>query len=413
MQKKGTLPDERRTVIPVSQLIEECEKYLRSLGYGKHSMRMYCEIWDRFAMYAAEQGQQTFTASFAEQYLSAKYGITEGTAQTAHHRNLVLAMRRLSDYQSNGELYTFKVRVKSLDHSEAIQQLLDAFYGQYSLKVVPNTLDRAKHDIEKFINYLAGAGIKDFRLVTLEAIHEFILSLDGYSPKTITDMLSRIRFLCKFAFEQGYHDEDLSPRVSTTRAVANRYVPTTYTPEEKERLLAAVDRGNSTGKRDYAILLLATRLGMRAGDIRNIELENLRWETDSIEFTQGKTNTPISLPLLADVGNAIIDYLKHGRPQTQSRKLFISHIAPYREFGEHNSMYRIMNKHLSLAGIDTHGKQRGLHTLRHSLAGALLENNVSLPMISGILGHSNTNTTGEYLKIDLNNLRRCALEVTL
>jgi site-specific recombinase XerD len=413
MQRKEALSAERRVGIPVLQLVEECEEYLRSLGYSKHSMRMYCEIWERFSRYAAEQNQEAFTASFAEQYLREEYGITDGTAETAYRKNLVLAMRRLSDYNSNGELYTMKVRVKLLNHPEIIRQLLDAFYGQYSRKVVPSTLSRAKHDIEKFTNYLTGAGIEDFRFVTLDVIHEFILTLRGYSPKTITDMISRIRFLCKFAFERGYHDEDLSLRVSTTRAVANRYVPTTYTPEEKERLLAAVDRGNPVGKRDYAILLLATRLGMRAGDIRDIKLENLHWDTDSIEFTQRKTNMPISLPLLADVGDAIIDYLKHGRPQTQSRNIFISHIAPHREFGEHNSLYRIMGKHLSIAGIDTHGKQRGLHTLRHSLAGALLENNVSLPLISGILGHVDTNTTGEYLKIDLNNLRKCALEVSL
>lgn len=121
----------------------------------------------------------------------------------------------------------------------------------------------------------------------------------------------------------------------------------------------------------------------------------------------------ISLPLLADIGDAIIDYLKNGRPQTKSRNVFISHIAPNREFNEHNSMYRIMNKYLSKAGIDTHGKQRGLHTLRHSLAGSLLEADISLPLISEILGHTDTNTTGEYLKIDLNNLRKCALEVML
>jgi integrase len=155
------------------------------------------------------------------------------------------------------------------------------------------------------------------------------------------------------------------------------------------------------------------RLGMRAGDIRNLKLENLHWGRDSVEYTQGKTNVPVSLPLLAEVGDAIIEYLKYGRPSTQSRNVFVNHNAPHREFSEHNSMYRIMNKHLSIAGIDTHGKQRGLHTLRHSLAGALLGNNISLPLISEILGHVDTNTTGEYLKIDLNNLRKCALEVTL
>lgn len=400
--------------MPISELILACNQYLRSLGYGKDSMKMYSQIWNKFLRYADANGQSVFTAGFAEQYLREKYGITEESViEKGYRQNLLCAMRRLSDFQSCGELYTKKVRVNHRQRPEALEQLLVEFYEQYSTKVVPNTLNRAKHDIEKFMNYLDDTGITDFHAVTIPAIHEFIVTLRGYSPKTITDVLSRIRFLCKFAYEHSYHDEDMSVKISNTRTVVNRYVPTTYTADETKRLLAAVDRGSPVGKRDYAILLLATRLGMRAGDIRDVKLDNIHWETDSLEFIQGKTKAPISLPLLADIGDAIIDYLKNGRPQTKSRNVFINHIAPNREFSEHNSLYRIMNKYLSKAGIDTHGKQRGLHTLRHSLAGSLLEADVSLPLISEILGHADTNTTGEYLKIDLNNLRKCALEVTL
>jgi len=405
--------DATRLAMPITELISECDQYLRSLGYGKDSMRMYNNIWNTFMNYAAAKNQSVFTPSFAEQYLGEKYGITENTGKTYYHKNLILTMRRLSDFQACGKLYTRKIRVKPQQHPEAIKRLLDEFYMQYARKVVPHTLERAKHDIEKFANYLDNEGITDFRVVTLSIIHGFILSLSGYSPKTITDTLSRIRFLCKFAFEHGYHNEDMSVRISKTRIVANRYVPTTYTPDEIERLLAAVDRGSPAGKRDYAILMLATRLGMRAGDIRDIKFENLHWEQDSIEFTQGKTKMSITLPLLTEVGDAIIDYLKYGRPATKSNNIFISHIAPYMGFTEHNSLFHTMNKYLSLAGIDTYGKQRGLHTLRHSLAGSLLQANTTLPVISEILGHADTDTTGEYLKIDLNNLRKCALEVTL
>ena len=403
-----------RESLSVATLIKECGEYLRSLGYGKDSMRMYNEIWRKFLNYAQTHNQKIFTPDFAEQYLLEKYEITsESMVKKGYKQNIILAMRRLSDFQSCGRLFTQKLRVKHRQRPESLRKLLAEFYEQYSTKVVPNTLSRAKHDIEKFMNYLDDIGITDFCSVTIPVIHDFILTLAGYSPKTITDVLSRIRFLCKFAYEKNYHDEDMSIRISNTRTVTNRYVPTTYTADEKKRLLAAVDRGNPVGKRDYAILLLATRLGMRAGDIRDIKLENFHWKTDSIDYVQGKTKIPISLPLLADVGDAIIDYLKNGRPQTESRNVFVNHIAPNKEFAEHNSMYRIMSKHLSKAGIDTHGKQRGLHTLRHSLAGSLLEADIALPLISGILGHTDSNTTGEYLKIDLNNLRKCALEVTL
>ena len=176
-------------------------------------------------------------------------------------------------------------------------------------------------------------------------------------------------------------------------------------------MLNAVDRGNGVGKRDYAILLLAVKLGMRAGDIRDLQLEDLKWETNRIEFTQRKTNQPVSLPMLEEIGLALIDYLRLGRPQAASKNIFISHIMPYEGFGVHNSMHRIMSKYLNLAGVKADDKQKGLHALRHSLASTLLEGNTPLPVISEILGHVDTNTTGIYLKVDLNGLRRCALEV--
>ena len=410
------LVEKRRLEMPLAQLIAECDGHLCSLGYSKWSLGMYRGIWSKFTRYAELQGQDAFTASFAEKYLYEEYNLTDDdSAKTAYQKNLILAMRRLSDFMSCGQLYTKKVKVKHKVRPEALRQLLGKFYEQYSKKVVPNTLDRAKHDIEKFMNYLDDIGIVDFQHVTLSEIHEFIMSIKkyGYSSKTITDILARIRFLCSFAYENNYHKEDMSVRISTMRTISSRYVPTTYTKEEIARLLEAIDRGNPVGKRDYAIMIMATRLGMRAGDIRELKLENLHWETDSISFVQRKTKTPISLPLLSDVGDAIIDYLKNGRPPTKSKNIFVNHIAPNREFAEHNSMYRIMSKYLTVAGIDTHGRQRGLHSLRHSLAGSLLEADVSLPLISEILGHNNSETTGDYLKIDLNNLRKCALEVSL
>ncbi|MBC8554248.1 MAG: tyrosine-type recombinase/integrase, partial [Candidatus Brocadiales bacterium] len=185
-----------------------------------------------------------------------------------------------------------------------------------------------------------------------------------------------------------------------------------YNKEEVQKLLNTVDRGNPKGKRDYAILLLASRLGIRAGDICSLSFDNIKWASNEIALVQGKTHDKILLPLLPEVGSAIIDYLKYGRPVTDSSTIFVRHICPITQLSA-PTLHSIVHHYLRLAGINIPaGKKHGPHALRHSLASALLEKNIPLPIISEALGHKNTDTTSIYLKIDINYLRRCALDIS-
>ncbi len=127
-------------------------------------------------------------------------------------------------------------------------------------------------------------------------------------------------------------------------------------------------------------------------------------------MTQHKTGKPLTLPLLEDVGLAIIDYLKFGRPKSESENIFLCHKPPIKELG-YRALYPIVSGYLSKAGLLVQGKKHGPHALRHSLASRLLEENIPLPVISEILEHTNTETTAVYLSISIEQLRRCALEV--
>jgi integrase len=156
--------------------------------------------------------------------------------------------------------------------------------------------------------------------------------------------------------------------------------------------------------------LLIARLGLRAGDVTSLTFENIDWEGNRITLTQHKTGRPLILPLLEDVGTAVIDYLRFGRPNCVSPEIFIRHFPPVGPFVS-KSLYNMVAGYIGKTGLLERGKKRGPHALRHSLASRLLEKNVPLPVISEILGHANTNTTSAYLAIDINKLRACALEV--
>jgi len=188
-------------------------------------------------------------------------------------------------------------------------------------------------------------------------------------------------------------------------------LPTTYTKEEVEKLLKSVDRANPKGKRDFAMILLAARLGLRASDICRMKFENINWKQNMIRIKQTKTARTVELPLLTEVGNAIIDYLKYGRPESALPYIFLCMGQPYGKLKE-PTLHSIVTFYLKRAKIDNLDKKKhGPHALRHSLACSLLEQKTPLPVISEVLGHSNTESTKTYLRIDLNSLRQCSLEV--
>jgi integrase len=206
-------------------------------------------------------------------------------------------------------------------------------------------------------------------------------------------------------------DVDLSYLVPKDNYRKEAKLPTTYTEEEIERMLSAVDRGNPKGKRDYAMLLLACRLGLRASDICGLSFSNLLWQENLIVLIQEKTKKRIELPLLADVGNAIIDYLKYGRTVSQLPYIFLHAGHEERKLAE-PTLHSIVSLYLKRAGVkNVEKKKHGPHALRHSLAGFLLQKKTPLPVISEILGHDSTESTKTYLRIDMEHLRQCALEV--
>ncbi len=148
---------------------------------------------------------------------------------------------------------------------------------------------------------------------------------------------------------------------------------------------------------------------MRCSDIKNLQMENFHWAAKKIIFTQSKTRTPLILPLTSEIGWAVIDYLKYGRPKIESHYLFVRHMAPFGPFSEGDHLGQLIQRYMVLGHIPTLKKKRGMHSLRHTMASVLLEKDTPLPVISDILGHIDTDSTAIYLKVDIKKLKECAL----
>jgi integrase len=215
----------------------------------------------------------------------------------------------------------------------------------------------------------------------------------------------------QYLFMRGILLRDLSAELPTFRLASNAKVPSVWEPELVKQLLAEVDRSSPKGRRDYAILLLAARLGLRLGDIKVLTLDHLHWSTSTIEIVQSKTGEPLVLPLIEEVGAAIIDYLQAGRPPVDHRHLFTNLTPPFDPICQNDRLYRVVAYWRDLAGIKFKVPQRqGLHSLRHTLATRLLGAQTPFPVISAVLGHASPATTFIYAKADVETLRLAAID---
>jgi site-specific recombinase XerD len=237
-----------------------------------------------------------------------------------------------------------------------------------------------------------------------------ILTFVSAHPSDKVNIVSTLRVLFRFWKEEHVVDSRFDELFDTYKVHRKERIPSFFTAEEVMRIEQSITRSSGVGKRNYAMVLLASRLGLRASDIAGLRFSDIDWDRNLVTLTMQKTGKVIELPLLADVGNAIIDYLRHGRRKSPLQNVFISERAPY-VAATPRLVTNAVREIVIHSGVDTSGRHYGPHSLRHSLASTMLDGGTMMPVISESLGHRSTQTTLTYLKIDIRSLLRCALPV--
>lgn len=236
----------------------------------------------------------------------------------------------------------------------------------------------------------------------------------GYAPKTTGSLRSALADFLRHLRKAGQIREDLAGRLPPQRYPRRgESAPHPWTAKDVRLVLDQIDRQSAIGKRDYAMVLLTARLGLRVGDLRRLQLGWFDWRAKTLAFTQHKTGLPLTLPLPSDVGWAVIDYIRHGRPEAGCPQVFVKHRYPFTAFGSSTSAGCRLRYYARRAGIVfLAGRSHGLHSLRGALAVAMLQTDTPPPVVAAVLGHAATNTTAaHYLRLDTEHLRRCALDV--
>ena len=229
----------------------------------------------------------------------------------------------LGDFQQHGSILRRYYKQKDLLQNSVFKEVLQN-YAKYcqdkEYSIV--TQNHYRKITEKFLSFLESQKVISYTNITFNHISDYINTLLGYSHKTVELQLCALRSFLRFLNINELYQQDLAETIPALKARKQNRIPSVWSPENVTKLIKVIDRGNPAGKRDYAIILLVARLGLRTIDIKRLKLDNVKWQDNRIEFIQSKTSREISLPLLPDVGWAIIDYLRNGRPKVESPYIF-------------------------------------------------------------------------------------------
>lgn len=391
-------------------LIHRCRDELHDREYTASHAELITNEWDAVLSWFQKNNLTEFNRKNGYLYCDEVIGshvIIDG--MTDVQKRQLRAVRMLITYQEDGDFEFRSPRGERIFRGDTGEWMLRHLQSEKDRGLSESTLQCKRIYLYRFNDYLTQKGI-DFEDITVDVMEDFF-SKTARSLATRHNCANHLRQLFHYLYECHHTKIDLSRYILKDRYKNKCRLPTTYTEEEIRRILEAVDRSSAIGRRDYLILLLAAQYGWRSGDIVRFRLSQIDWEKNVISFDQKKTGFPAEYPLLASVGNAVIDYLRYGRPESDAPEVIVSNRAGKRGSPlKRPAVHAVVSRYMREAGIaHWQEKKHGPHALRHSLATNLLRKDVPLPVISAVLGHQSTQSTGIYLRIDVDRLSLCVL----
>ena len=304
-----------KTYLP--DLISGLKQELLRLGYTKGSMTFYRRRWNQLMAYAEDRGECYYTEQLGMDFLKEFFGITqEDFSRTLPQAETqeIRVVRMVGDFQLHHAVLRRYLKHKEILTTPFFVDIRSRFQSSCEKKGYSQvTTEHYVKQSSYLMDYLAAQGMDDFTAVTLDTVNAYIRTLAGFSYKTVEQHICSLRAFFRFLNQEGIMQDDLAAKMPMVKARKQTAIPSVWTQEELKQLVRAIDRGSPKGKRDYAIILIACRLGLRCTDIKNLCFENFNWTEKKLFFTQSKTGQPMELPLVPDVGWAVIDYLKYGR----------------------------------------------------------------------------------------------------
>lgn len=398
----------------ITELVDGLMLHMADLGYTQNTRERYLAYYRVFIKYTNKQEISEFTLELGKKFLWEHHGYVwqDGKKQTISENYLRRHIEILYEFQTHGRIITKRHRIRTYEIG-TYSNVLEAYLGYLrDCGLCERTIETKRHTLLYLFEHLIKQGINDLSLVSSKDIYDFLCSKMYFSIATKECYQYTIRALLKYLADKGLCRKELSGLFEVISVRSKNAYPSYFTPDAIAQILEVVDVSTITGKRDYAILLLAAELGLRIGDIRRLKISEINFAKRHIRLTQQKSYTNIDLPISGELVTAMADYLKNARPESKNEEVFLANRAPRGDIIDAHFLYGMLQKYIGIAGIEIPDRQKhGMHALRSSLASNMLRNGISMPVISNVLGHKYSDTANHYLKIDVAGLRRIALEV--
>lgn len=372
--KESTLAVIKRRIKNLFDFLEENSYLLNRDGIDKYLMHIDKSDW----IYSTKNEAFSIVRRFSEYFFDDKYvpyhpynQFTEPSLST-YYKNIL--DKYLKDCKTNGN--------KEL------------------------TIYSKQRKISRFLFECQINGIQDLNTLDGTVLFRILNHLDTDKGNVWPAIALFLNYLAKKSIVKS----DLSLLIP--KIARSEKLPTVYSVEEIKRIENAIDTSTFKGKRDKAALLLATRLGIRTCDILNLKEENLNFDNNTISFIQVKTDTEITLPMVDDVRMALVDYLEErNKMSVPIDNIFVSVKGQNLKPLNGSALRFALTSYFDKAGVDYKGKKHGLHALRSSLASSMVNDNVSYDIVRKVLGHTDDDSIKHYARIDIEELRKCAIEV--
>ena len=396
---------------PIAECLEAVLSYSEKFR-AKETITYYKKACDFIHSYYKSCGEAYFSDSIQNQLIDQTSNSFSQNATSYYTKGtlVVRVLHMLNDFNAG------KPFQEHYPHQSRYKHQLEPFYQQLSeefresLTVSKSTVQTIYSVVRHFFFYLQELDIFDMNEVQPDLIYAFMKEASKTHQGSLGNVIYTLRKICEFLNNRGFiHVPTI---IFPFKALPSRTkVYPAFKSEDLKKILSQPNTSTDDGKRDYAVLILASVTGMRAIDIANLKLIDFQWRDKALHFIQHKTGNGVTLPLDSRAVHAVSDYILQGRPESKSPFVFLTNTKPYRKLSDKSSVGNIFNKHRKRSGIEKNLHDgKSFHGFRRSMGSWLLETSTSPELISQILGHQSKAVLKRYLPLAPNKLRVCALD---
>lgn len=392
----------------VSELADAVLGVVEGLGLSSDTVARYRRCCEVVVESCDRRGLDALSVTVVEEFAARQQErVCRGEIGRNRRNALVKSARMMLEFQRTGGV-VWRVMGPEPDLGESFCEVLGRFVTEACLDLAPGSVRLLAGEVRHFLAYLDRTGQGVLGAVTVDDVRGFMVEMAPKRPAGIGNVVWSLKRFFAFLNIAGLSDVRIDGLLAHAAPRRVRALPC-FTREETDRLLEGIGTETACGKRDYAMVLLAVLTGLRCCDIVALRLDQIDWRRDEIRLVQVKTSQPLVLPLSALAGNAVTEWILHGRPDCDAPEVFVRLKAPFVKLGASTGS-TLMRRRLTLAGIDHVAHDgKSFHALRRTAATRLIESGAGLPLAAQILGHARIDSSRRYFALVSEQIRQCCL----